>query len=394
MPSIQSSTFPLVFRVANTPQLGCAPPATAPATVRTVTRALEGMQKEAIVCSGAAGLAWRMVCDEGPYLNGTDLAPFPLAFFTAGLAGTFMEEFIELAKQRQVAIRSFELIQDNRYTMEGSALRGTMTGSALPVDLDIRVETDASKETINNLVCAAVAASPANALLRDILKCRFSVTSNGERIAPGRVPAIDNAAENDPDKIFDLADPDSTVGIASDIISKVGAAEVLFGVEGGVGSSLAADQKRELHVRGTCRIREDGIKEIRTQLFKPIGSVFRFLSDDSPQFGGQGRAPSGLDYLSAGIAFCYMTQLGRYATILKKQLDYRIVQDTNFSLPGASGETGQTAIAYPIETHVFVDTSGGDDFVRQLVDMGEQTCFLHAACRSQVKSKIRISLPV
>ena len=42
----------------------------------------------------------------------------------------------------------------------------------------------------------------------------------------------------------------------------------------------------------------------------PTGSVFRFLSDDSVRFGGKERAPSGLAYVSAGIAFCFMTQLG------------------------------------------------------------------------------------
>jgi organic hydroperoxide reductase OsmC/OhrA len=302
-----------------------------------------------------------------------------------------MEEILALAKQRGITLRSFELVQDNRYTMEGSAVRGTMTGSALPVDIDVRLETDADKDVINELVCAAIAASPASGLLREVLTSKFTVTSNGNRIAPGRVAVVSGETVDDPREVFDSASPESAADVVSDIITKVESAETLFGVEGGAGSSLAAEQKRELHVRAICGVREDGIKEIRTQLLKPIGSVFQFLSDDSPQFGGQGRAPSGLDYLVAGIAFCYMTQLGRYATIVKKPLDgYRIVQDTGFSLPGASGGTGQAATANPVDTHVFVESQEGDDYARQLVDMGEQTCFLHAACRAQVKSRIRL----
>lgn len=391
MSSIQSSSRPLVFRVDKATQLRCTPHETAPITLRTVARALEGMQKEAIVCGGAARHAWRMVCDEGPYLNGTDLAPFPLAFFTAGMAATFMEELQALAHQRGIKLGSFELVQDNRYVMEGSSVRGTMTGSALPVDVDVRIETDAGKDVINDLVLAAVAASPVSGLLREILDSRFSVSHNGVKIAPQRVASLGDVTADDPRDVLDGARPASGDAVAADIITKVKSAETLFGVEGGAASSLAAEQKRELHVRGSCRVRSDGLKEIRTQLLKPIGSVFRFLSDASVQFGGQGRAPSGLDYLAAGIAFCYMTQLGRYSAIVKKPLDgYCIVQDTGFSLPGASGATGQAGTANPVDTHVFIDSGEDDDYARLLVDMGEQTCFLHAACRSQVKSRIRL----
>ena len=106
----------------------------------------------------------------------------------------------------------------------------------------------------------------------------------------------------------------------------------MFDAEGGAGSSLQAEQKRTLHVRGTGRVSPDGIQEAKVQLFKPIGSVFRFLSDDAARFGGTERAPSGLAYLSAGIAFCFLTQIGRYAHITKQDLqDYRIVQDSAFS---------------------------------------------------------------
>ena len=66
---------------------------------------MEGMQKEAIVHYGPTGTVWRMVSDEGPYLNGTDLAPFPLAFYTAGMAFSFMTELLRHARVHEVEIR-------------------------------------------------------------------------------------------------------------------------------------------------------------------------------------------------------------------------------------------------------------------------------------------------
>src|SRR5690606_11214884 len=110
---------------------------------------------------------------------------------------------------------------------------------------------------------------------------------------------------------FDELQPQTTV-FPDNIIAKNASADTVFGVEGGAGSSLQSDQKRTLHIRGICTLQKDGVKHIQVQLFKPIGSMFEFLSDDSPALGGSGRAPSGLDYLSAGLAFCYMTQIGRY----------------------------------------------------------------------------------
>jgi len=50
-------------------------------------------------------------------------------------------------------------------------------------------------------------------------------------------------------------------------------------------------------------VRDDGVRSVEVRLFKPIGNTFRFLSEDSPAFGGLGRAPSGLAYVSAGLAF-------------------------------------------------------------------------------------------
>jgi len=50
--------------------------------------------------------------------------------------------------------------------------------------------------------------------------------------------------------------------------------------------------------------------------------------------------------MSAGIGFCFMTQFGRYAEIVRKELSaYRVVQDTYFSLGGASGGNGQRGTA-------------------------------------------------
>jgi hypothetical protein len=85
-----------------------------------------------------------------------------------------------------------------------------------------------------------------------------------------------------------------------------------------------------------------------------------------------------------------MTQLGRFSHMAKLPLDgYRVIQDTHFSLGGASGGTGQAGIATPVETHTYLDTGADDDTAQQILGVGERTCFLHAFCRDDVKAKVR-----
>lgn len=360
-------------------------------SVRVWARSLSVMQKEAIVVAARSGRAWRLASDEGPYLDGFDAAPCPLSFLTTGMVASYMHEILALARQRSVDIRDLVLVQDNYYTMEGSALRGTMTGDALPVDLEVRIDSDADDARLNELLLHAVHASPLNGLMRGVHTSLFSLTKNGEAIDAGDVAKIDGPAEEDPDDRFPLITYDADDGNLLSV-RRLEAVEAQEGVAGGAGSSLKASQSRQLHLRATCRQRDDGIKEITQELFSPLGSTFRFLSDESEEFGGTGAAPDAVSYMSAGIAFCFMTQLGRYAKIMKKNLDqYKVIQDTHFSPGGASGGTGNPGHADAVETHVYLDTSEDDAFAQQALQMGEQTCFLHAFCRTDLKTKIRIT---
>jgi hypothetical protein len=141
-----------------------------------------------------------------------------------------------------------------------------------------------------------------------------------------------------------------------------------------------------LHVRGVGTLREDGVKEVVQNLYQPIGSEFRFLSDEAPGLGGGGRAPDAATYVSAGIGFCFMTQFGRYTKIVRKRLNgYRISQETHLPL------SGRDESADPVETHVYLDTPEDDDFARDVLDMSAQTCFLHALCRTDLEPVVRIA---
>ena len=382
---------PLFFPLANSRDIGLAPPANRRGmALRTWVRALAGMQKEALVINGATGRAWRLTSDEGPYLAGHDVSPCPLSFLTTGMVSSYMNEILALAEMREVEIRDLELTLDNYYSMEGSALRGTMSGGALPPQLRVRIDCAAEPSTVTTLLTQAIDASPINGLMRGQHASLFTLSLNGRQIEVDRVAAIARPAEPDPGDRFPEVVA-AAAGTGDDTIRKVAAGKRLEGVKHGVNSSLQDSQSRTLHVRGRCTVRSDGVKEVEQSLFKPLGSTFRYLSDEAPEFGGEGRAPDAATYMSAGIGFCFMTQFGRYAEIVKKQLpQYRIVQDTHFSLGGASGSTGVAGTAEPVETHVYLETPEDEAFARTILDMSEQTCFLHAFCRTDLKTRLRL----
>jgi hypothetical protein len=95
-----------------------------------------------------------------------------------------------------------------------------------------------------------------------------------------------------------------------------------------------------------------------------------------------------LAYLAAGIGFCFMTQLGRYAHIVKQRVSgVRLSQRNSFE-PGDEGRWR----AGPVQTDVFVDTDESDEATARLVAMGAQTCFLHAAMRDRYPTTLSVTL--
>jgi hypothetical protein len=288
-----------------------------------------------------------------------------LSFLSAGMVSSYMNEILALARQREIALDAIRLIQDNYYTMTGSALKGTMTGGARNVELAAQIASDADPGTLSNLVLDATAASPLNGLMRGAHESLFTLTHNAREIATARALRLSRDAERDPGDRFDAARP--AAGDWSALIRRGGETPKAAHTVTLANDSLRDEQRRVLHLRVICTLADDGVKQIEQQLFNPHGSIFHFLSDEAPQNGGRGLAPDAASLISAGIGFCFMTQLGRYANI-----------------------AGLAGRADPVETHVFLDSREDDEFARTALDMAEQTCFLHAFCKTDLKTKVTI----
>lgn len=385
--------LPIFYELVNPADVGISPPEIRMGdSLRTWVRSLSVFQKEALVASSRTGKVWRLASDEGPYLDGHDEAPCPLAFLSVGMVASYANEITALAKQQGVEIRHLKLTQDNYYTMKGSMPKKTMTGGALPVELQVEIDCDLEDPALNEFLMNAVHASPLNGLMRGQLESLFTLTKNGTELRPAKALRIEGDAYADPGDHFDAARPKGDP--AFEPMSWPHGVTPKKPVAGGTataGSSLADEQNRTLNIGAICTLREDGMKEIQQMQYSPHGTSFKFLSEEAKVNGGKGRAPDANSYISAGVAFCFMTQFGRFAKMLDLDLsDYRIVQDSHFSLGGASGGTGKAGQADPLETHVYLETGESDDIAREMLDISEQTCFLHAFCKTDMKTKLKI----
>jgi len=357
--------------------------------LRTSVRSLSGFQKEALVRSARTGLTWRVVSDEGPYLNGHDAAPCPLAFLSVGMVSSYMNEIMALAEQQGVDLRHLRLIQDNFYTMKGSMRDRTMVGGAEPVQLQVEVDCDLDDTALTTLLTDAVHASPLNGLMRGQLESLFKLSKNGEPLATAQAAELGADILPDPGDHFDKAQ-----AVVSDLnlMEPVGTTpkkEVAGGTQT-QGSSLTDQQDRRLNIGAVATLRDDGLKEVQQMQYSPHGTSFRFLCEESDGVRAP-RAPDANTYISAGVGFCFMTQFGRFVSMLGLDLpDYRIVQDTHFSLGGASGKTGKPGCADPIETHVYLETNEPDAVAQEMLDISERTCFLHAFCKTDLKTRLKV----
>lgn len=318
------------------------------------------------------------------FLNGHDAACRPLAFLSCGMVTSYMSEIMALAEQQGVEIRKLKLIQDNYYTMQGSMMKRTMVGGAENIELQVEIDCDLDDMALNEFLVNATYASPLNGLMRGQVESLFKLSKNGAELPTAGALELDGAILPDPSDYFANAVPMAAV---DGLMSKVGPTPKKE-VSGGTAtnaSSLSDEQNRRLNIGAVAELRADGIKRIQQMQYSPYGTSFMLLSSED------GRAPDANTLISAGIGFCFMTQFGRFVSMLKLDLpDYRIVQDTHFSLGGASGGTGKAGAADPIETHVYLETSEGDEIAQEMLDISEKTCFLHAFCKTDLKTKLKV----
>lgn len=342
-------------------------------------RAAKAQQKEGVLTEGEEGSVWRLTADEGPVMNGHDIAPFPLGYLIAGVAGDLFNRLEAAGGRRGLNLFKIGIGMSQTFGSSGSFIQSTATASSEATEIEVALSGPISPAEARSLLADALDASPAIAFLREPVRdSTFALTINGRRrLALGKP---NSQAE-------DVADPFSTHrqpprpekgtgGVA--ILEKPGITETGEAPPVPLGSS----GKRLFTIAG----RGSGIGKGRfmteTWIARPGMSHFRILSDESPADA----APSALGLLSTGIAFCFLTQLHRYVEAQRLLIrSPRIVQRTDFT-------AGLAARADALDTHLFLNGDAPDDMHENLLNMAARTCFMHTAAAASIEPKVTLRL--
>lgn len=384
--SIERLGYPLAFKVsdglARPGILGMAPSRD---VIKVEARQLEGHQKEGIVSEGATGSAWRLTTDEDGHLRGTDLAPFPLGYFNAGLHADLSNRIVGLSAQRSIDISGMSMSLDTGYYMTGSFFKGTGDGGAEPAKINVSFHSNASTDELHRLVSDAVLASPAFALMRKPLQNTFAIYVNGRRRDVTTMLASGSDDAVDPYVTYSSAPtPLATAETFPDLIYKTG--EKSEGVPVVASGDMSTRQIRPVIGRSSL-IHPDGGTESDVVLGMPGASNFALKSDE--RVSGD-MAPSGLALLSAGIAFCYMTQMSRYIEYQKMSIrGVRLVQYTPYSLRIDGDQL--LGEAEPADTHLFLSGDEENDTFERLMKIAERTCYLHKTMALELEPEVMVT---
>lgn len=383
MDTLSSSGHPLAFKVASAAQAHALFGGGAgEALVRVEARALNGHQKEALVAEGEGGDLWRLSSDEGPGLKGTDLAPFPLAFFNAAMHGDYAAGALALARAHGVALEALEVAIDNQYYFSGSFFKGTGQGTAEPVVVRAAAQAHGASELVRRILESALAASPVHAAFATPLRNVFALYVNGrrtpvKRVAPAAAP--------------DAVDPFLAHARAP---APLAAADALADIVERLAPDPAATAPRDIPpegrvpipIRGSGRLADPAGVFATTVLPASAGARFRLLTD--ARAAGR-RAPTAIALAAVGVAFCFMTQFGRYIEHRKHKVHgLRLVQTWRMRRTGGAEDFSLRGGVDPVETHVFLNADEPDEVMQTLLEIAENTCYLHAALRSALPGRV------
>jgi uncharacterized OsmC-like protein len=380
-PTLEQHPHPLAF-VADpgTPAAGGAGDAPDRSTLRCEVMGLGQFQKEGLVTDLTTGRSWRLAADEGTYLHGTDLAPAPLMHWGAGLHADVTSRIAGAARRRGTELTELRLTLTQGFGSQGSFARGEAVGLVGDLHWTVEVQSAAPDEQIEEAVAEAFRCSPAHAALLEPAEGTFALYTNGRATPVVDVPRSRVITQVDPFRRHATAPVPTDDTVTAHLLTRRPATEAST-----VGLTDDQTETVHWHVLATGDYQFESRLTASTVSFPGAGSsAWTLLSDET----GRG-APSPLAYFSIGTAFCYHTQLCRYAKVRRMPVSNpRLVQSSDFRADATS------AVAEPLDTHLYLDGPATEAQTASLLAAAANTCYAHRALSTRVPSSRQVATAV
>lgn len=363
---LDDSPYPLAFVAAE--GTGGAPheQARQESPFRCEVMGIGRFQKEGLVEDLTTGRVWRLAADEGKYLRGTGLAPAPLMHWAAGLHGDVTSRIAGLAAAEEVVLECLEVTASQGFASQGSFARGEAVGLVFDLAWEFRVVTDEPANRIVSIVDRALRSSPVHAAMTTGKESTFALYANGRAIPVSGLPQSQTEVQTDPFRRHASRPAPVDSAFVTDA--------VLTTRPGTESTTVASDDQSGSigwHVQAKGRYDFESGTVTATVGFPELAASesWALVSDLTNR-----QAPSPLSYFSIGTAFCYHTQLCRYADVRRMGISSpRLVQVSNFSGNGGEAEASE------FDTHLFLNGTIDDDQAASLLVAAANTCYAHRA---------------
>jgi uncharacterized OsmC-like protein len=135
---------------------------------------------------------------------------------------------------------------------------------------------------------------------------------------------------------------------------------------------------RPMTMAADCVVADHQLKKVVStyRLWNPDAPVFEFWSEEGPSLGGQGRYPLPLMYVLGGVGTCLLTQLIRYASMLKKTITHAEVRvEMDWFVRGSVLAETVDAGATECRTHFRIESPESDEDIARIVRLAKRGCF-------------------
>ena len=154
--------------------------------VNLVAESLDGMKKKAIVEPNLPTWgSFEIQCDEGGALGGTDTAPPPLGYLSAGIAFCLLTHLSAFIRSRGLNIEALKIEQRTRFAttlVTDAEEAGDFRGECEGVETHIIVEGDHSADVIRQLAAESENACMAMQAIMNATPANTKLYLNGSEI--------------------------------------------------------------------------------------------------------------------------------------------------------------------------------------------------------------------
>lgn len=329
------------------------------------------MLKKATVQPNGAGdyTGWTLLADEGFDEGKNTFGPSPLSYLTSGAAANLHTQILRAAEVMNVQLDNVKVEVLDKFHWE-NMLEPEGTGHLGETHTNIIIESSESEETIKKLTDIALNSWVAGEAFGNATAIIPVLFVNGEHWETNRsvpVTSLSDESYNDGLKISEIIDEPKK----SDYFEQINEVE----------SDMSFDAMSNLvfEILAVSESAEDPerpyLKKVTVSFNTSESETWVIYSDEFNGTGGTPKAPTSLEYLTAGTALCLTSQLTLVsATMGLDVTDFRVEQQINYREENINSEV-MAGFADTVYTNVLVESDESEERLNEFYEKSLALCF-------------------